>query len=98
MTVGGTKLSKEISLGNLLSMLTMIVGLAIGWQTIVSTTTANATAISKLDQRLTKAEEKVDNTLTTIAGDRVELTKALTELQADLRYLRQAVDKLQASR
>lgn len=77
----------QISVGNLLSIATVIVGIAMGWQAISSTVDNITTRVLKLELEAEKIQDKVTlNELTT--------QKALTEIQTDMRYVRQSLDTL----
>jgi hypothetical protein len=85
----------DLSLGNVLTMATIVVGLAIGWQTIVGNVNAASGEVRRLDQRMDQFEGRFNTLLDTLARERVSQTQILTELSADLRYLRQSVEKVQ---
>jgi hypothetical protein len=85
----------DLSLGNVLTMATIIVGLAIGWQTIVGNVNTANGEVRRLDQRMDQFEGRFNTLLETLAKERVTQTQILTELSADLRYLRQSVEKVQ---
>lgn len=77
----------EISTGNIISICTVVVGLAIGWQALSSTVDNVVTKALKLELEVEKLRDKVNaNELTT--------QKALTEIQGDMRYMRQSLDHL----
>ena len=90
------KIDPKISIGNLLTMATMVLGLFVGWQTMTVSITQNQQAIVDLEKRLATTVAKADATLDALTTNRVELAQALGELQADMRYLKVAVDRLQA--
>ncbi len=85
MTVGGFEIEKKISLGHIVTILTVIVGLGIGWQALAGETAQN-----------TKDNERQDASLSaisaTINADRLEQQKLLTEMRTDIRYLRRDVE------
>ncbi len=85
MTIGGFEIEKKFSLGHLVTIITVIVGLGIGWQALASDTAKN-----------TKDNERPDAALSTISAtinaDRLEQQKLLTEMRTDLRYLRRDVE------
>jgi len=79
--------SPQISVGNLLSIATVIVGLATGWQAISSTVDNTTPRVLKLELEAEKIRDKVTlNELTT--------QKALTEIQSDIHHIHQSLDTL----
>jgi hypothetical protein len=84
----------DISLGNVLTMIAMAVAVAMGWQALTS-------AVAEMDRKVTRVEQKADK----IEGeaerlrDKVEsrelaTQRAVTEIQTDLRYVRQSLEYL----
>lgn len=84
----------DISLGNVLTIGAMTVALAMGWQALSS-------AVAEMDRKIVRVEQKADK----IEGDAERLRekvenrelatqRAVTEIQADLRYVRQSLDYL----
>ena len=79
------KFNTEVSITGLITILTLIVSLAGGWALLSTNVKSNADRIAALELRTSKAADD-DRTA------QLELVKTLTELQTDVRYLRQAVD------
>lgn len=84
----------DFSVGNLLTMLTMVGGLIIGWQTIVTDVRANTNEIDLIDARLTKQENRFQQWIDSAQSERVRQTEILAELRTDLKYLRQAISDM----
>jgi hypothetical protein len=84
----------DISLGNVLTIVAMTVAVAMGWQALSS-------AVAEMDRKVLRVEQKADK----IEGeserlrDKVEsrelaTQRSVTEIQTDLRYVRQSLDYL----
>lgn len=84
----------KISLGNILTIGSVIIGLSIGWQTLASGVQTNASDILKLDARVNKQDERVERLIVELQAYRLSETTLLTELRTDMRYLREAIDQL----
>lgn len=84
----------KISLGNILTIGSVIVGLTIGWQTLASGVQTNATDIQKLDTRVNDQGDRLDTLMTELQTNRINETALLTELRTDMRYLREAIDQI----
>jgi TolA-binding protein len=84
----------KISLGNILTIGSVIVGLTIGWQTLASGVQSNANDIQKLDTRVNNQNDRLDRTITELQTNRINETALLTELRTDMRYLREAIDQI----
>lgn len=84
----------DFSFGHLLTIITMVSGLFLAWQTIVADTRAHATAISSLDKRVTAQEQRFQQLVDASQADRVRQTEILTELRTDIKYLRQTLTAL----
>lgn len=87
-------LDLKVSMGNILSILTIIMGLSAGWFTIVGDVTTNAREIDSLDRRISKSEQVIDKLSDNLQSDRLTLNTVLTQLQSDVRYMRDAIDEL----
>lgn len=79
------KFNTEVSITGLITILILIVSLTGGWALLSTNVKSNADRIAVLELRTSKAADD-DRTA------QLELVKTLTELQTDVRYLRQAVD------
>ena len=87
----------KISIGNILTIGSVVVGLSIGWQTLASGVQTNASDILKLDARVTTQGEKLERLIVELQAYRLSETTLLTELRTDMRYLREAIDQLRAT-
>lgn len=87
----------KISLGNILTIGSVIIGLTIGWQTLASGVQANSADIIKLDARVGAQAERLDRTITELQAYRLSETSLLTELRTDMRYLREAIDQIRSA-
>lgn len=87
----------KISIGNILAIGSVVVGLSIGWQTLASGVQTNASDILKLDARVTTQGDKLERLIVELQAYRLRETTLLTELRTDMRYLREAIDQLRAT-
>lgn len=88
----------DFSFGHLLTIVTMVSGLFVGWQTIVSDVRANASTIQSLDKRLTTQEARSQQLADAAQTDRIRQTEILAELRTDIKYLRQTLTALSGER
>jgi uncharacterized phage infection (PIP) family protein YhgE len=86
----------KISLGNILTIGSVIIGLTIGWQTLASGVQTNATDIQKLDTKVNDQGDRLDTLMTELQTNRINETALLTELRTDMRYLREAIDQIRS--
>jgi hypothetical protein len=84
--MAGVIFKPELSLGNGLTILTLLVGIAISWQQVNSRVDFVETAATELKLRVEK-----------LAADRQDDRNALTEIRTDLRYIRQSLERLESS-
>lgn len=84
----------KISLGNILTIGSVIIGLTIGWQTLAAGVQTNASDIQKLDTRVNDQGDRLDTLMTELQTNRINETALLTELRTDMRYLREAIDQI----
>ena len=84
----------KISLGNILTIGSVVIGLTIGWQTLASGVQTNAADIQKLDTRVSDQGDRLDTLMTELQTNRINETALLTELRTDMRYLREAIDQI----
>lgn len=87
----------KISLGNILTIGSVVIGLTIGWQTLAAGVQSNSNDIMKLDSRVSAQGDRLDRTITELQAYRLSETTLLTELRTDMRYLREAIDQIRAS-
>lgn len=87
----------KISVGNILTIGSVVIGLTIGWQTLASGVQTNASDILKLDARVSKQDERLERLIVELQAYRLSETTLLTELRTDMRYLREAIDQLRSA-
>ena len=87
----------KISLGNILTIASVIVGLTTGWMTLASGVQQNSADILKVDGRVSAQADRLDRTITELQAYRLSEATLLTELRTDMRYLREAIDQIRAS-
>jgi hypothetical protein len=82
----------EVNYGHLLTLAVLLVSLIGGWFMLTTTVTANTS-------RIDRHELAISELTATVAADRaadtarqIELVRTLTQMQADLGYLRQHLD------
>lgn len=85
---------RKFSLGNLVTIGTVIVGLTTGYVTLVSGTERNTRDISTLDARVSNLESNFRDLLRQLGDKEIVQTRVLTEMQTDLGYIKEAVNKL----
>jgi hypothetical protein len=79
----------DFSFGNVLTIVTLLVGLVVGWQTLASTVEAHTATLDSLDTRLKQEETKFQQLLDAVQQDRVRQTEILTEVRTDIKYIRE---------
>lgn len=92
MSIGGFEIEKKFSLGHLITVLTVIIGLGIGWQAIAGQTAENSKTIVQVQTENDRQDQSLSALLATINADRLENQKLLTDMRADIRYLRRDVE------
>lgn len=88
------KFDDKLSLGNVITIGTVLVGLVVGWTQFGHGINVNATGLVKVEARVSALETNFNTLMRELSSERVAQTRVLTELQSDLKYLRQAVDQL----
>ena len=78
----------DISLGNILTIATVIVGLSAGWTQIK----ADQANIQRDQQRV---EQSLTARLTALEQERVQNVQLFTEMRTDMRYMRQALERME---
>ena len=92
MTLLGFNIEKTFNLGHLITIITVIVGLSIGWQAIAGQTADNTAEITAVKAENRQQDQALTALLAAINADRLEQQKLLTEMRVDIRYLRRAVE------
>jgi hypothetical protein len=85
----------ELSIGNIMSIITMIVAAAVGWQAMSSRIERNAVEVQRIQVWMAGHENRDVEFLDTISEMRVQQTEAIVSLQGEVRRLREDVNKLQ---
>lgn len=88
----GLAFEKKINLGHILTMATVVVGMAMGWQAISGRVEALERSDARQDVRIEKSTEDIANLLAVINADRVDIRATLAELKVDVGYLRRWVE------
>lgn len=88
---------KDVNLGHLLTIGTMIVGLSIGWQALNGRVDAIERNDKKQDERLIELSQTLKEVLLGIQIDRPENSKTLTKIMVDVGYLRDAFEELKGA-
>lgn len=84
----------DFSFGHLLTIITMVSGLFLGWQTLVTEVQAHTNALASLDKRVTAQEQRYQQLVDAAQADRIRQTEILAELRTDIKYLRQTLTAL----
>jgi hypothetical protein len=92
MTIAGFEIEKKFSIGHLITVLTVIIGLGIGWQALAGQTAENSKTIVQVQMENDRQDQSLSALLATINDDRLENQKLLTDMRADIRYLRRDVE------
>ncbi len=82
--IAGITWKPDLSIGNVFTIMTVIVGIAMGWQSVNSRVDAVEKAASDLK---TKVEQ--------LSNDRQNDRNAMTEIRSDLRYIRETLNRLE---
>lgn len=90
------RFSPDFTVGNIITLLVLAVSVIGGWFTLHNSVSANTLAIENNSQAIREVRGDVRTLETSALTSQVELTRILTELQADVRYLRQTIDALGA--
>lgn len=90
MTVGGFEIEKKFSIGHLITIVTVIVSMAIGWQALAGQSSENSKSIVQVQIANDRQDQALASMLATINADRLENQKLLTEMRVDIRYLRRS--------
>ncbi len=84
----------QVSLGSLITTMTLVAGIALGWQSLAASVAVNQQDIARVAAATANNAQRLDSLNKEELDRRVQLTKMLAELQTDLRYLRAAVDDI----
>lgn len=89
---------KRLSLGNLLTIGAVLFAMAGAWFTMGEVQRAQSRELTSLDNRVSILEQSLQDVMQQISNERLNQTRILTEMQADVRYLRTSLDELRDSR
>jgi hypothetical protein len=92
MTILGFNIEKTFNLGHFITIVTVVVGLSMGWATIAGQTAENTKAIVAGAIKNDQQDDQLTALLAIINAERLEQQKLLTEMRVDIRYLRRAVE------
>lgn len=82
-------IDRKVSVGNLLTIGTIVVGGVMAWASMGHGLETNARDISQVSARVTRLETNLETLINTLNADRVSQTRLLTELQTDVRYIKE---------
>lgn len=82
------EVDKKISVGNIWTIGVVAVGLVAGWVQFGNNIETNAKDIRLVEVRVTALENNFQALLRELGTERVEQTKILTEIQSDIRYIK----------
>lgn len=88
------KFNPEISVTSLITILTLVVSVVGGWTLLSASVNASAARIDTLERKFEEAATTALAQREAAVAAQLDLTRTLTELQTDVRYLREAVDAL----
>lgn len=80
---------RKVSIGNLWTIGVVAVGLIYGWAQFGNDIHANARDLRSVEQRITILENNFQGLLRELATERVTMTRILTEIQTDIRYIKE---------
>lgn len=80
---------RKVSIGNLWTIGVVAVGLIYGWAQFGNDINANARDLRSVEQRVTILENNFQGLLRELATERVTMTRILTEIQTDIRYIKE---------
>lgn len=80
---------RKFSIGNVWTIGVVLVGLVAGWVQFGSDIQAGAKDTAALTARVTNLENNFHSLLKQLGDERVTQTRILTEIQSDLKYLKE---------
>lgn len=87
------ELSPTLSLGNVLTIITLILSLAGTWVVLSSDVAKNSARLDALQMQVQEAKDAAKEQ----ANSQIEAVELMTQMRTDIRYLRQAVERLTAN-
>lgn len=88
----------EINYGHILTLLALMVSLAGGWFVLTNTVAQNTLRLDTVETNVAELSTQVAEDRAVAISQQIELARTLTQMQADLTYLRDALDRQEASR
>lgn len=85
---------KDVNLGHILTMLTIVVGLATGWQALNGRVEAIERNDARQDEQLSDIASAIKDMLAGVQSDRLENGKAIAEIRVDVGYVRRWVEEV----
>jgi len=82
------EVDKKISVGNIWTIGVVAVGLVAGWVQFGNNIETNAKDIRLVEMRVSAIESNFQSLLRELGTERVEQTKILTEIQSDIKYIK----------
>lgn len=83
------EVDKKISVGNIWTIGVVAVGLVAGWVQFGNNIETNAKDIRLVEMRVSALESNFQALLRELGTERVEQTKILTEIQSDIKYIKE---------
>lgn len=83
---------KDVNLGHLLTIATIIVGLSAGWQALNGRVEALERNDDRQDRQLAELTQAIKEMLNGVQSDRLENGKAIAEIRVDVGYVRRWVE------
>lgn len=98
MTTPGFNWKPDISLGNIVTWAMMLVALGMAWSDLNSRVEYVSEKVESIVGRVAAAEIEAKSVAATYTADRIRLTEKLSDIQADIRILRQAFERMNGER
>lgn len=83
------EVDRKISVGNLWTIGVVAVGLVAGWVQFGNNIESNAKDLRLVEVRITALESNLQQLLRELGEERVTQTRILTEIQSDLKYIKE---------
>lgn len=87
------KWSSQLSLGNILTIVTMLLALATGWQAMKSEVLAQVGRLDRAEARIAAVEQTQRQAAADLADQRLQLAQTLADIRADLRVIRADLER-----
>jgi hypothetical protein len=93
MTVGGVEIDRKISLGHLLTIGTIVVGIIMGWANLDNRVTANEKATLEAKASSLERDAKQDANIADLTRSYNQMALTLEGIRVDVGYLRRNVEE-----